>query len=113
MEAGSSANNGLEARNSGKILEGSIIITTNLTFDRWGDVFGDPTLTGAMMDRLAHKALILDISREKGARLAETLEWLAKANPSTFCCFFAVNLLLSTHCDMRGLSRARSVHLDP
>jgi len=60
--------------------KGSIIITTNLTFDRWGDVFGDPTLTGAMVDRLAHKAHILDISREKGGRLEETLDWLAKAN---------------------------------
>jgi len=29
--------------------KGSIVITTNLTFDRWGDVFGDPTLTGAMV----------------------------------------------------------------
>jgi len=60
--------------------KGSIVITTNLTFDRWGDVFGDPTLTGAMVDRLAHKAHILDISREKGGRLEETLDWLANAN---------------------------------
>ena len=59
--------------------KGSIIITTNLTFDRWGDVFGDPTLTGAMVDRLAHKAHILDISREKGGRLEETLAWLQNA----------------------------------
>ena len=59
--------------------KGSIIITTNLTFDRWGDVFGDPTLTGAMVDRLAHKAHILDISREKGGRLEETLAWLNNA----------------------------------
>lgn len=56
--------------------KGSIIITTNLTFDRWEDVFGDPTLTGAMIDRLAHKAHILDISREKGGRFEETIAWL-------------------------------------
>ena len=48
--------------------KGSIIVTTNLTFDRWQEVFHDPTLTGAMIDRLAHKAHILDISREKGGR---------------------------------------------
>jgi DNA replication protein DnaC len=53
------------------------MITANLTFDRWGDVFIDPTLTGAMADRLAHKAHILDISREKGGRLKETLAWIA------------------------------------
>jgi len=56
--------------------KGSIIITTNLTFDRWEDVFQDPTLTGAMIDRLAHKAHILDISREKGGRFEETIAWL-------------------------------------
>ncbi len=60
--------------------KGSIMITTNLTFDRWGDVFIDPTLTGAMVDRLAHKAHILDISREKGGRLEETLAWIATAH---------------------------------
>jgi len=60
--------------------KGSIIITTNLTFERWGEVFGDTTLTGALVDRLAHKAHILDISREKGGRLEETIEWLAKTN---------------------------------
>jgi len=63
--------------------KGSIIITTNLTFDRWGDVFGDPTLTGAMVDRLAHKAHILDIPREKGGRLEQTLDWLAVTNSLT------------------------------
>jgi DNA replication protein DnaC len=56
--------------------KGSIIITTNLTFDRWEEVFKDPTLTGAMIDRLAHKAHVLDISREKGGRFEETVAWL-------------------------------------
>jgi DNA replication protein DnaC len=60
--------------------KGSIIVTTNLTFDRWQEVFHDPTLTGAMIDRLAHKAHILDISREKGGRYEETLEWLSTNN---------------------------------
>jgi len=60
--------------------KGSIIVTTNLTFDRWQEVFHDPTLTGAMVDRLAHKAHILDISREKGGRYEETLEWLRVNN---------------------------------
>ena len=56
--------------------KGSIIITTNLTFDRWEEVFNDPTLTGAMIDRLAHKAHILDISRERGGRFEETIAWI-------------------------------------
>ena len=57
--------------------KGSVIITTNLTFDRWETVFTDPVLTGAMVDRLAHKAHVLDISREQGGRFEETLAWMA------------------------------------
>jgi DNA replication protein DnaC len=56
--------------------KGSTIATSNLTFDRWEEVFKDPTLTGALIDRLAHKAHVLDISREKGGRFEETLAWL-------------------------------------
>jgi len=56
--------------------KGSTIVTTNLTFDRWEEVFKDPTLTGALIDRLAHKAHVLDISRDKGGRFEETIAWL-------------------------------------
>jgi len=56
--------------------KGSIIVTSNLTFDRWEEVFKDPTLTSALIDRLAHKAHVLDISREKGGRFEETIAWL-------------------------------------
>jgi len=56
--------------------KGSIIATSNLSFDRWEEVFKDPTLTGALIDRLAHKAHVLDISREKGGRFEETIAWL-------------------------------------
>ena len=54
----------------------SIIVTSNLTFDRWEEIFKDPTLTGALIDCLAHKAHILDISRDKGGRFEETIAWL-------------------------------------
>jgi DNA replication protein DnaC len=56
--------------------KGSIIINSNLTFDWWEEIFKDPTLTGALIDRLAHKAHILDISRDKGGRFEETIAWL-------------------------------------
>jgi len=56
--------------------KGSIIVTSNLIFDRWEEVFHDPTLTAAAVDRLAHKAHILDISRDKGGRFEETVAWL-------------------------------------
>ena len=55
--------------------KGAIIITTNLTFDRWEEIFKDAMLTGAMVDRLAYKAHILDISRDVSHRYEETLFW--------------------------------------
>lgn len=56
--------------------KGSIIITTNLTFDRWNEIFKDTMLTGAIVDRLAYKAHILDISRKTSHRFEETISWL-------------------------------------
>jgi DNA replication protein DnaC len=54
---------------------GSIVITTNLGFDRWNEVFGDPVLTTALVDRLAHKAHVLDMSGES-YRIRETRTWI-------------------------------------
>jgi len=56
--------------------KGSIIITTNLSFERWNEVFGDTLLTGALVDRLAHKAHILDILLENSVRFEETMAWM-------------------------------------
>lgn len=60
--------------------KGSIIITTNLAFDRWEEIFIDPMLTGAMVDRLAYKAHIMDISREVSHRYEETVAWINSKN---------------------------------
>ncbi len=38
---------------------GSLIITTNLDFARWGEVFGDNVLTVALLDRLTHHAHVI------------------------------------------------------
>jgi DNA replication protein DnaC len=56
---------------------GSMIITTNLVFEKWEEVFHDTNLTGALVDRLAHKAHILDMSGDS-YRLKETKQWLGK-----------------------------------
>lgn len=55
--------------------QGSVIVTTNLSFDRWEEVFYDPMLTGALVDRLAYKAHVLDVSREVSHRYEETISW--------------------------------------
>ena len=56
---------------------GSMIITTNLVFEEWEEVFGSAKLTGALVDRLAHKAHVLDMSGES-YRLKETRQWKKK-----------------------------------
>jgi len=53
----------------------STIITTNLSFDRWQEIFKDPVLTAAMVDRLTHKAYIVNMNGNS-YRLKETKEWL-------------------------------------
>jgi len=55
----------------------STIITTNLSFDRWDEIFGDTILTAAMVDRLTHKSYIVNMNGES-YRTKETLEWLKK-----------------------------------
>ena len=54
---------------------GSMIITTNLTFERWEETFKDPMLTAAIVDRLAHRAHVLDMSG-KSFRVEDTKKWL-------------------------------------
>jgi DNA replication protein DnaC len=62
---------------SGRNDAGSIIITTNLVFERWEEVFKDPILTGALVDRMAHKSYVVDMSGES-YRIKETKDWLEK-----------------------------------
>jgi DNA replication protein DnaC len=51
----------------------STIITTNLGFDRWGEIFGDAVLTAALVDRLTHKAYLVNMNGDS-YRLKETKE---------------------------------------
>lgn len=51
----------------------SVIITTNLGFGDWTQIFGDPTLTAALLDRITHKAFIINCTWES-YRLKDTLK---------------------------------------
>lgn len=52
---------------------GSLIITTNLEFARWKEIFGDEALTGALLDRLTHHCHILEMNGES-YRFRESLK---------------------------------------
>ncbi len=53
--------------------KGSIVITTNLGFADWTQVFGDPVMTAALLDRLTHKAHIINCTWES-YRLKQSLK---------------------------------------
>lgn len=42
----------------------SLCITTNLEFSAWPEIFGDPRMTAALIDRLTHRANIMVINGE-------------------------------------------------
>ncbi len=55
----------------------STIITTNLSFDRWEEIFQDPVMTAAMVDRLTHKSYLVNMNGNS-YRYKETKEWIDK-----------------------------------
>jgi DNA replication protein DnaC len=60
---------------------GSILLTSNRAPSEWADLFGDPLLASAGLDRLAHRAEVLIITgdsfRQEGRRRLEQ-----EVNPS-------------------------------
>ena len=57
----------------------STIITTNLAFDRWNEILGDPVMTAALTDRLTHKSYVINMNGNS-YRLKETKAWLKTLN---------------------------------
>ena len=53
----------------------STIITSNLAFNRWEEVFKDPVMTAAMIDRLTHKSYVVDMHGDS-YRFKETKKWM-------------------------------------
>ncbi len=43
---------------------GSIILTSNRSFGQWGDIFGDPVIATAILDRLLHHSTTINIKGE-------------------------------------------------
>ena len=55
---------------------GSTMVTTNLPFDEWTEVFGSERLTGALLDRLTHHVHILEMNGDN-YRLRHSREGVA------------------------------------
>jgi DNA replication protein DnaC len=64
----------------------SIILTTNRPITSWGEILGDTTVAAALLDRLLHRSVVLDITgdsyrlRDHHAR-ADTLRRAASPQP--------------------------------
>jgi DNA replication protein DnaC len=56
----------------------ALIVTTNLQFGDWNQVFGNERLTGALLDRLTDRAKILEFAGES-YRLRKTLKQKARS----------------------------------
>jgi DNA replication protein DnaC len=69
---------------SSRYERGSVIVTSNKPFTAWGEIFGDPVVAAAMIDRLVHHAEILSLKgdsyRLKDKRFPESR---AKTSPAT------------------------------
>jgi len=57
----------------------STILTTNLAFDRWNEILGDPVMTAALTDRLTYKSFVINMNGNS-YRLKETKAWLKTLN---------------------------------
>jgi len=51
----------------------SVMITTNMGFGDWTQIFGDPSMTAALLDRITYKAHVINCSWES-YRLKQTLK---------------------------------------
>jgi DNA replication protein DnaC len=54
-----------------------VMITTNMGFGDWTQIFGDPSMTAALLDRITHKAHVINCTWES-YRLKETLKRSSK-----------------------------------
>ena len=60
----------------------SLVVTTNLPFEAWTEVFGSERLTGALLDRLTHRVHILEANGESfRLRQAKTRQKRPRATP--------------------------------
>jgi len=57
----------------------ALIITTNLEFTHWNDIFADAKITAALLDRIIHHSHLLDFTKRPSRRLSDALQGKSKA----------------------------------
>jgi IstB-like ATP binding protein len=68
--------------------KGAMILTSNRGFAEWGEVFGDPVVATALLDRLLHHAVVIQIEgssyrlRQHADLMPEHLRFKPLLNPS-------------------------------
>lgn len=62
--------------------QGSVMVTSNLPFGRWGETFSDDVVAAAMIDRLVHHAEVLTLTGDS-YRTRQRRELLVKQNRAT------------------------------
>ena len=61
LAVGSAAGNLFFQLVNARYERGAMILTSNRGFSEWGDVFGDPVVATALLDRLLHHAVVVQI----------------------------------------------------
>ena len=57
----------------------STIITTNSPFSKWADIFQEPVLTNALLDRLLHHCSVININGPS-YRIKDQMQYLTEEN---------------------------------
>ena len=69
--------------------KGAMILTSNRGFKEWGEVFGDPVVAAALLDRLLHHAVVIEIEgnsyrlRQHGELMPDNLRSPESGKPPT------------------------------
>jgi len=67
---------------SSRYEQASVLVTSNMPFGRWGEVFGDDVVAAAMIDRLVHHAEVLTLTGDS-YRTRNRRELLKKTPPNS------------------------------
>lgn len=62
---------------------GSVLLSSNLPFSKWEQIFKDPMTTAAAIDRLVHHSVIIELAKVPSFRLDEAQQALLRQPPPT------------------------------